>query len=515
MILNSICPAGIVTVFALPLLLIARGHAEERVPPPSAPPESSGFIEPAIPKSVQGTLRQFNETLSKDLKPDDNAAVILVQIFGDAVFEPALHDASLAMMGISSLAGSGPQFHYFEPYARRFAPEGEDPREFALQLNADMHSSLERVWTQDEFPALARYLEENAGALDAVVNASKKPRYYAPLLSADRPPRLLSASFLVEHRLPFIARCLTSRGMGRFGTGDFEGAVQDLQACHRLAALLASGSPLDVSNAKAQIVDSIPFFAEKALLESGRLTGEQAGLLLHVLQQLPEIPTAEYAADRGERAIIHQEIEFLKADETSFEDYLEQELENKDAASGSSGPIRIDWDLAITRADEIQNQVVQALSMADRDSQSRRFQQLDEEQEAWRQKADADEDQLAQRFRKDPAAASRWIGEDMARSLRTNCWQRRFTDDRAFIRRHLIQVGLALQVCQRQRGEFPASLDELPTDLLAKLPIDPYSQRPFSYVRENPQRARLTSWGANQVDDAGKTYNDDVILQLR
>jgi hypothetical protein len=496
----------------LPILLISRSHAEDAPEVASAVPV---YVRPEIPDSIRGTLRKFNAALSQDIDPDENAAVILVQVFGEGVFEPALRDASLAMMGIRSLGSTSPRFEYLEPYAKRAGPAGQDPREFALKLQADMERSLERGWTADEFPALAKYLEKNQAAFQAIVAASRKPHYYVPLLSSDTPPRLISASFLVEHRLPYLARCLTSRALLSYGGGDFDGAMQDLLACHRLATLLAHGSPLDVSNAKAQVIDSLPFFAERAILESGQLTGEQSRLLQLELQKLPPLPTAAYAADRGERAILHQEIELLQAEDATFEDYLEQELEQKDAAEESGREIPIQWKLAIARGDEVQDEVVQALKMKDRTLQSQRFQVLDDEQAAWQQKTDADEDHLAEKFQKDPAGASRWIGEDMARALRTNCWQRRFTDDRAFVRRKLIVLGLALVTFQRERHAFPESLQALRPEFVDEIPNDPYSQQPFFYARESEQRARLTCWGANQADDAGKTYNDDIILRLR
>src|SRR5690606_16363333 len=99
-------------------------------------------------------------------------------------------------------------------------------------------------------------------------------------------------SLVVERRLPFLVRMLAARALLRFGEQDLTGCLTDLTACHKLASLLAAGSPFDVSVAKAQVIDSIAFQAERVLLEKGHLTLAQLRDFQTALRSLPEFPPA-------------------------------------------------------------------------------------------------------------------------------------------------------------------------------------------------------------------------------
>ncbi len=525
-------PIGVVQSLVLGLFFVSslgkQALGQER--PPSIPPCEGGksgaeaprlplpeglvLKAPQIPSSVTGTLRSLNETLSRDLSPADNAAVLLLQLFGDESLEPELRSATLEMLGIHSLSKTAPRFIYLEPFAK--TRSGLTPEQILLevaQLNEQLRMASERPWTRNEFPALADYLTANRAALETVVIASHRPRYYAPLLSLEKPPRLLSAAFNIDRRLPFVARVLAARARLR-STDQVTHSVDDLLACQRLAVLLAVGSPLDVSHAKAALIDSFACNAAIGMLQSGQLTSQEATTYLKGLDRIPRLPSPALAADVGERAALHQEIELLQTDKASVEGFFEVPG-GKDAHPLDMDLSKIQWELAHKRADELQNQIVRALSIRDREEQQSQFKKLDEAHAAWDATANAKTGQLADAINKDPAAASRWIGESMAMALRPRYWQRRLTDDRARSRRDLVTIGMALIAFRREQGEFPAALSQLAPQSLPTIPMDAHSDAPFHYVRLAKDRARLVSWGVNRIDDAGSNYNDDQTVELR
>lgn len=501
----------ILGLFFLPSLSVQALGQES--PRPTLP---DGLVlkTPKIPSSVTGTLRSLNETLSRDLAPADNAAVLLLQLFGDEALEPKLRSATLEMLGIESLSRTAPRFIYLEQFTRtRSGLTPEQTQSETLQLNEQLRIASERAWTRDEFPVLADYLTANRAALDAVVIASYRPRYYAPMLSVEEPPRLLSAAFNIDRRLPFVARVLAARGLLR-STDQTKRSVDDLLACQRLAVLLAVGLPLDVSNVKAYLVDALACNAAIGMLQSGQLTSQEATAYLKGLDRIPRLPSPALAANVGERAVLHQEIELLQTDKASVEGFFE--VPGGKAAQPSDMDLsKIQWELAHKRADEIQNQIVQALSVRDRNEQQSQFKKLDEAHAAWDATADAKTGQLADVIDKDPAAASRWIGESMAMALRPRYWQRRVADDRARSRRDQITIGMALIAFKHEHGEFPSALPHLAPQSLPAIPVDAYSDAPFHYVRPAKDRARLVSWGANGIDDAGSNFNDDQTIELR
>jgi hypothetical protein len=256
-------------------------------PPPVSLPEGLVTKTPEMPFGLDGAMLELNKSLSADLKPEDNAAVLLVQLFGPSCFESELRIASLDMLGIRSV-GKTPRFKYVDAYIRDAGAKSDDELHAQSEdLDRALNESINRPWTADEYPQFVKYLEANKEALDLVVVAADKPRYYAPLLSVEQPMRLMSAAYSVEHRLPFLARCLTARALLRVSQQDYDAAWTDLMACHKLAALVIAGSPLDNSAAKAHVVDAMASHAELGIAISGKLPGTQAEALLQRLAQLP------------------------------------------------------------------------------------------------------------------------------------------------------------------------------------------------------------------------------------
>lgn len=482
-------------------------------------PEGLVLKAPVIPRAAEGTLRDLNERLSKDLKPEDNAGVFLVQAFGEDAFDPELVSDSLDMMGIVKVSKTAPRFIFADEYIASLGTvPPERQRLESLRLQEKLLPASEGLWGGGggtaEMPELAAYLESNGKAIDAIVAAADKPRYYVPLITIDDPPRLISASLAIERRLAFISRVLTARALQRAAEGDFSAALKDFAACRKLAYLLATGSPLDVSIAKAHVVDAIACRGEVALIESGKLTAEAAKTFQETLAALPPLPTCDQAAQIGERAIIRQEIELVKTDQGAVRSFFEplKDEEFKKLEGKRLGAI--DWDKAFARADEVQDAVVKALATRDRARQNEMFQALDDSFAEWERSADDVTKGLAETLDKDPGAASQWIGETMAMSLRPLYRQRRATDDRARVRRDMVILGLALTRSKLASGSYPAKLDDLvASKLIDAVPLDSHTDAPYAYRRAG-EKAFLISWGTNTQDDAGKDYNDDQVLKL-
>ncbi|WP_437226663.1 hypothetical protein SH661x_004704 [Planctomicrobium sp. SH661] len=479
-------------------------------------PEGMVLVQPVVSDEIPGTLRTLNERISKDVKPQDNAVVWLVHLYGEDAFEPELHDVSMEMLGIEKMSPASPLFVSLVEFAKTLDGVPADKVDLqAAMLQEQLFEAGVQVWSKTDNPQLAEYLAVNTEALKTLTHASEKPAYFAPMLAPELPSRLMAASLVIERRLPFLARMLTARALLRLGENDVTGCTSDLMTCHRIASLLASGSPFDVSLAKAQVIDALAFQAERTMLESGRLNAEQLAELRKAFAQIPPMPPAALAADVGERAIIHQEIELLETDEDSRIGFFEDAEHQKEDASQIKSLDKTDWKLAVQRADEVHDLIVQALRTKDRNAQNELFQKLDEAYAQWEATVDQKTEDFSKAIQKDVPGMSRWIGENMAMSLRPIYRQRRFAEDRDAVRRSIIAVGLALESYQREHGKFPEKLEQLVPEYLDAVPVDAATDKPFSYTVEGEDRARLVSLGTNQMDDAGQFYNDDVILNLK
>lgn len=479
--------------------------------------ESVVLKAPHIPDDLPATLRTVNEMLSKEVTPSDNAVVILVEIFGTDVFEPSLREASLDMLGIAHVPDRGVRFVYAEPFiqSQQMTTPGGTNLKSGL-LEQQMYECSERIWTANEFPVLAAYLAANQKALDSVVLASEKPRYFAPMLSDSEPPRLLSASLVIERRLPYLAHALTARAMLRYADQEFSLALNDLRACHKIALLLATGSPFDVSSAKAHIIDGLANRTAVTMLESGRLTGEQARTYLAEMQKVAPLPPASFASDRGERVILHEEIALLKASDETLEEFFEMPSDKIEPRRGTGLKLSdVRFDLATKVADAVHDNFVRALAIRSHAEQIEEFHKLDRQYDKWLDESEETSRKLLDSSNRDLDIVSRVIGETMAMSLRPWYWQRRTADDRMRTRRDLVKVGMALSAFHDDHNQYPEQLSDLMPIYLPNIPLDSFSDASFAYRRISAHQAQLTSWGANRQDDAGRYFNDDHQINLR
>ncbi|PQO40937.1 hypothetical protein [Blastopirellula marina] len=474
------------------------------------------LVAPQIPSKITGATRELNARMSQDIDPAKNAVVHFVQLFGEEVFVEQVRADSLKMLGIESLDPAAPRMVYLEAFARsKAAGDVKRLKAIAEAIQIEFSQAEGKPWKTDEFPLLADYLSQNKAQLDQLVAIANLPSYYAPILSVVDPPSLMSASFALEYRLPYLAQCLGKRALNRLAEGDFPGATTDLLAIHKLANLLANGSPLDVSGAKAHWVDAYAFSAELAMLQSGLLSTEQAQTYLAALEKLPRMPTAARAADIGERFTIRQEVEMLRDYDEALGSFFDWDLAEHKQDIAKLRAAKINWDLALKRADEVQNKTVAVLSQPDRDKQMQEIIQLDEAADTWIDELEEDETTLVEAITKDREGASQWFGESIALALRTNAWQRVHTDHRGSVRRDFTIVGLALVAYRQKHGAYPDKLTDLTPEILASLPVDAHSGKPFAYQQLPEGGVRLISWGANLIPNRGDFRDDDLYLDLK
>lgn len=502
-------------LLSFPLLLIAGTALTRPATSQDAAPPKPVLVEPKIPDYLTGEFRALNERLSKDVNPSENMAVDLVQLFGPDVFEFVLRRDSLAMLGIESLPDS-PRFQYPRDFVAAKSPDLEpiEKEIRAIELDELLVQSGEQLWTAETSPELFELHQANAASLDFLVAASRKPHYYAPLLSEEAPARILSASVTIERRLPYLARHLASRALLRFAAGQTGPALDDIFAGRRIALALANGSPLDISIVKAQSIDAFLHRAVSVMAQSDAMTAEFAREYLKRDAELSSLPIASTSADIGERAILRWELSLLQSDTGSLHEFFELP-DDKEFDALKKAPLSdIRWDEALKEADAQQDRFVAALAERDREKQAKLFDELDRDHVAWNESVDKRTQEIAESLKKDTLAASRWIGETLAQSLRPWYRQRRDSDDRAQARRDMAGLAIALAAYRLEKGAYPESLAGLSPDYLEKVPVDPHTGKPLGYRVDADGTAVLVCLGANRQDDAGLPFNDDTIIVL-
>src|SRR5262249_30761951 len=159
-----------------------------------------------------------------------------------------------------------------------------------------------RPWTAKQYPQIAAYLKANEKPLALVVEGTKRPHYFSPLV-----PK--GDAGLIGALLPGVQKCrefastLTARAMLHLGEGRYEDAWQDLLACHRLGRLVARGGTM-IEAPVGLAIDNIASGANLVYLDRARLSTKQVMERLRNLQQLPTIPAVADKVDLGERFLL-------------------------------------------------------------------------------------------------------------------------------------------------------------------------------------------------------------------
>ena len=98
-----------------------------------------------------------------------------------------------------------------------------------------LEEKLWKPWTLDDLPMMKPWLEQVGPVLDLVSQAVRKPVYRFPLIRSDEKATFVEFTVLGElQRTRSFARILLARAYYRIGTGDIDGAIDDVITCARL-----------------------------------------------------------------------------------------------------------------------------------------------------------------------------------------------------------------------------------------------------------------------------------------
>lgn len=178
------------------------------------------------------------------------------------------------------------------------AATADDTLTFGVELDSDVETALTELldapWTYDDLPMMARWLEQNGAALDVVQEAVAKATFAIPMVREST--EQTEPGFFLPAWMQFraLARGLSARAWHRVGSGDVDGAIDDVIACQRLGRHIARGRAM-VEALVGVAVEGIANSVGIAGSSSHPPTREQLLRLLHAQEDLPATPSpAEY-----------------------------------------------------------------------------------------------------------------------------------------------------------------------------------------------------------------------------
>jgi hypothetical protein len=492
--------------------------------------ETTYITGPLRPDGYPDYIRHFDEKLRQGITPDNNATVLLLRALGPGDLPEEQRGEYIKRLGIHPLPAKGDYLVEWFTYSKRFSAKDWPPLPRGLQLTAqDYFETLddvagERPWTRKDFPPLAKWLDANARHIDQIVAASKLPRMYTPLLPGDDAQTLVAVWVPLVNSHRNAARALVARAMYRAGSGDMDGAIDDLMACHRLARLSAQGFTL-VELLVAYAIDGIAHQAETALVASGRLTAMSRAKLRQELAELPPMRPMADVLDESERFMFADSVCWIAREGAGSIDKLTS-LSGTDgngpgavrAVLNVTGDLVIDWDMSLTTGREWFDRLVEVARIDDPKKQNEAISAFDLELQATSRSV-ADPGSLLGLFFSPRYTASRKMADTFVGLLMPALSAALGAEHRHQTSQTLLRVALALADYRDEHQRFPDDLGALTPKFLEKAPLDPMWGEPFVY-KKTDAGCILYGIGRNGADDGGRTLNDfddadDIAIALQ
>lgn len=536
--------AGVVVVVLLLFVLQLFGPN----PPVAVSRQTTYITEPLRPNGLPDYEQYVLDQYREGVTPENNAAVLLWQALFPADVQPQHFAAVATELGVEqipspdealvSLHSSAVRQQCAAWFIGQSAPNmgrntnetdfgEEDPAKVPILVSdndvaswMDINSggvesvldqARQRPWTSDQLPPLAQWVQENQRPLDLIVEASQRPRYYAPsptLIDNDR-------DMLVSMLLPQVqsvrdgGRALAARAMWHLGEGRTDEAWRDLFALHRLSRLVGQGHTL-VEQLVGIAVSSMACDGTLTLLHHGKLSVEQARQIERDLAALPKFNAMATSLDRMERVSALDS--FLLVGTGGGRELISALLGGSTNDFGAVNSVfdvvSVDWNLVLIETNRWYDRLAAAAKLPDWSAREAAFARID-----------ADLNQLVVEARTPGYWAAGVVSRTQRSRLAASMLLSLFlpathtaiaAEDRGNTTLDLIRLAAALAAYRAEHDAYPQELDELVPGVLQKLPVDLFHAKPFAYNRDG-EGYLLYSLGENGTDDAGSNERLHVL----
>jgi RNA polymerase sigma factor (sigma-70 family) len=472
------------------------------------------ITEPILPDGGIDYERALNEQLGKGITAKSNAFALLWQSLGpQAEGRPVLPEF-FQRLGIDPPPERGPYFVDAASFARetlQLAPEAEQ------RFREQVQQTARALWREGDYPQVARWLAANQDCLNVIIEATKRPDAYYPLVSRKTAPEgnygLVGAQLLGVQSFREEGQALIRRALLRAGEGKYDDAWQDLLACHRLGRLVAQEAGPTVFRVGIAI-DQAARDATLLLIASAKPNGRQTRAWLDDLQHLPPSPSIADWFDRGGRFMFLDTVMHIRRDGIAFLQLLVKieerpgkkpaELEQRQ----SLGAL-LNYDAILRAGNGWYDRMAAAYRLADRSAREKEFQRIEDDVKRLEQESGSIMD-LIEDLRQKKGTKAEWskrLTGCLIGFYLQDLEHVRIPADRAEQTSRNQQLAFALVAYHAVRGSYPKDLKELAPEYLAWIPDDIFCAKELHY-QASKDEFLLYSVGVNGIDEGGRTAKD-------
>ena len=194
------------------------------------------------------------ETYPPNIATEENGYRLIVQHLGNAPEAPPHHAAEIRRkLGLPEELEPDMNYQDPEDFWQAYLDSDECDEAMLVRLidevpcndpQGELRDRIYRPWTSQDLPAMEKWLRKNNAAIDIISEAVRKPVFRIPMARTNEDDQLLALLLPELQQTRAFARGLSVRANHRIGTGDIDGAIEDIVACRRLGRQIGPGGSL-------------------------------------------------------------------------------------------------------------------------------------------------------------------------------------------------------------------------------------------------------------------------------
>lgn len=475
--------------------------------------ETTYITEPLRPDGYPDYVAALNKRFSEGVTPENNAAVLFWKAMGPGGIPQEVREPYFQMLGIPSLPDEGEYFvtsiTWFNRHKAEVKTDADQPEGTCVDPLWEQQTQMtQRPWSKQEFPVLAGWVAANEKPLTLVIEASKRPKRYDPLISAEKGTLFdsIGNSIGVTQAHREVARALVGRAMLRVNEGEVDQALDDLLACHRLGRLMGQGPTL-VEFLVGATIDLMACAGDQALLQHVRLSAAQAAKMRDDLANLAPMPRVADKIETCERYFNLDCIATVAREGSGSLRTLTTVAKTDNVVDAFVNPslfATLDWDIILRMLNPWYDRLVHGMEKPTRVARQEELRKVGNDICAL---AITKKDivPLGLMMLTNPREViSRQFGGVLVTSFIQPYLVCADAEDRATMQFKLTKLAFPLAQYRADHDTYPATLADLTPKYVAKLPKDLFTDGDLHY-RQEGDGYLLYSVGVNGKDDDGKT----------
>ena len=459
-------------------------------------PDTTVISAPLNDKGDADYIEYLNKQQSICVTPENNAVVLLIQATGPIFRGTEVGEEFFTRLGVEPCPKQGAYLVEFDHWRKsnEFSVTDMPFGQWWRETEAQLDFALANPWSAEQFPGLATWLRKNRKPLDLVREASRRTRYYNPLIRRTETPLLISVDIGLSHALKDFADLLAISAMKHVHEGDVASALDDTLTIRRLARLLNQVSTNTIEQLISVALEERATKTEWRIAQSGKAAPQELANYLTQIAGLSPLKGIADPIDQGERFAILEAMNKMGRND--------QQFEMIDESLGFTRPLFVfcaDWATAARVINRSFDRLVSALKQETFAKQVAALDEIGEEMKLMQMKT-SDPFRIALVCASGRGAKGTHMGELLTQVWTPSCHVLVYATWIVAAEHQLSQIVFALEIYKAKHGKYPKKLDDLIPEHFEKVPLDPFVEKPFQYTSTDDQYV-LYSVGWDMTDD--------------